>query len=333
MLVLARNAEEAEEAIDAVAGDAALAHFAKYRLAPPWERRLRRSPRLQRELSEYIPAQPRVLTNPGSRKRFAIVHTGADFTILARTNAAYLAAMRDLYALDVEPGVAFPDDAMRAYWNRWNKGRPYLFLNAPFAAWKRGIEAGFLPSWHRRMDEAKKRRKIRRGDANTWYVTGKPRFWKRFQRDRRAKAAKLARMRKLKCRVVEGSDELLPLIMQGVDYGGEAKGYLRDCLLLEPSFVCEVDGEPVCWAGTHLGGSMGMIYTPPEHRRKGYAEALTALQIDHMLARDGIAVANVVLGNRASERLLATFGAKKAPGTVVWRVLRWPRWKYPKLRG
>jgi len=320
-------AENPEEIIGRMAPDPALAHIARGIWKPAWVDRVRENPRLKRKLHEpAVPADRRVFTSEGARKRFVIVQVGADLTVLSHTNAGYLAAMRDLYALDVEPGVAFPDAGMRAYWEKWNKGRPYLSLHAPFAAWKRALEAGFRPWWQRRMDEAKKRRKLRMGEARTWYVTGKPRCVKLLRREKPVLA------RRAKCRVVEGSDELLPLIMRGVDYGEHAKDYLSDCLLLQPSFVCEVGGEPVCWAGTHLSGTMGMIYTPPEHRRKGYGQALAALQIDCMLARDGIAVAHVVIGNRASEGLLKGFGAQHSAGTITWRSLRWPRWKYRKLR-
>lgn len=50
----------------------------------------------------------------------------------------------------------------------------------------------------------------------------------------------------------------------------------------------ERDGEPVCLAGCNppVGGvtRIGPVYTPPEHRRHGYAGALTAALTQHVLA-------------------------------------------------
>jgi predicted GNAT family acetyltransferase len=40
------------------------------------------------------------------------------------------------------------------------------------------------------------------------------------------------------------------------------------------------DGDPVCFAGyggeTPNGARIGPVYTPPEHRRRGYGSVLTA---------------------------------------------------------
>lgn|GEM_PF-1036805 len=315
MLVLA---DKPSELIDAVIDDAGLKQMARSNWKLPWMERYESDRKLRRKIKNYIRADTRVFTNEGKAKRVVAVHTGADFFIYARSDSAYLRTMSDIYTQNVEPGVRFPDRGMRKYWDKWAKGVPYIHVHGPFGAWKRGLEAGFKERWPRRHSAEKRRLKMRRGDARTWYVTGKPRF---------------SRMVKHNCRAVEGSDELLPLIIRGVEYGRPAKDYLRECLLLGPSFVCEVNGEPVCWAGTHMNGTMGMIYTPPEHRRKGYALSLAAFQLDYMLRRDGTALAHVLFGNRASENLLLSFGAQRSPGTMTWRTLVWPRWKRKKMKG
>ena len=314
MLVLA---EKPEKLIDAVIDDAGLRQMARNSWKLPWMERYESDRRLRRKIKNYIKADTRVFTNDGSVKRVVAVQTGADFFIYARSDSAYLRTMSDIYTQNAEPDVKFPDRGMRKYWDKWAKGVPYIFVFAPYGAWKRGLEAGFKARWHRRHSAEKRRLKMRRGDARTWYVTGKPRF---------------GRLVKHKCRAIEGSDELLPLIIRGVEYGRPAKEYLRECLLLGPSFICEVKGEPVCWAGTHMNGTMGMIYTPPRHRRKGYALSLAAFQLDYMLRRDGTAVAHVLFGNKASENLLLAFGAQRSPGTMTWRTLVWPRWKRKKLK-
>ena len=99
---------------------------------------------------------------------------------------------------------------------------------------------------------------------------------------------------------------------------------MRLCLRRGPSFVCEVGGEKVCWAATHAGGTMAMIYTPPEHRRHGYARSLAAFQIDYMLHEYKVACAHVVATNVESQNLMRSFGARRIHDPVVWRVLYWP---------
>jgi RimJ/RimL family protein N-acetyltransferase len=125
------------------------------------------------------------------------------------------------------------------------------------------------------------------------------------------------------CRVVHGM-ELFERMRLGIHYDPTGQ-YIRDCLENGPSFVCEVDGEPVCWSCTHLNGQPGMIYTPPEHRRHGYARSLAAFQIDHMLKEDGIAHCFVLEWNKASQGLLTKLGASRVPEAMVWRHLGWHR--------
>jgi len=84
-------------------------------------------------------------------------------------------------------------------------------------------------------------------------------------------------------------------------------------------------------------GRAGVLGGDAHERHDGndihYALSLAAFQMDYMLCRDGTAVAHVIFGNRASEKLLLAFGAKHSPGSMTWRTLRWPRWKRKKLKG
>lgn len=312
------STESTLELIETVIDDPALRFIAKNIVEPFWRKLVEEDKRLFGKVKKVISSpKPRVFTNAGKRKSVVVIQRGADFNVYAKTRDAYRRAMRDIFERNFEAGIIFPDEEMKRAWEHWSEGKPYIFVHAPFFAWKSGVEAGFEPIWNKDIDEKKKRRKMRMGDARTWYITGKPRFRKFIRHP---------------CRIIERGDELLPLIRKGVEYGEGAKDYLKACLLLGPSFVCEVDGEPVCWAGTHLSGTMGMIYTPPEHRRKGYAQSLAALQIDYMLEHFGIAVAHVVYGNKASENLLKGFGAVHTKGTVTWRSLTWPKRMWKKLK-
>jgi hypothetical protein len=69
---------------------------------------------------------------------------------------------------------------------------------------------------------------------------------------------------------------------------------------------------------------MGMLYTPPEHRRCGYARSLWAFQIDAMLARDGIACCHVIDSNTPSMQLMHGLGGAQLHEPILWRMLYWP---------
>ncbi len=315
------TAEDPLKVIERVIDDPGLSFIARNLVTPPWKDEVNRRPFLRRKLQKVLGAperrvKPKLFINAEKRNLSLAIQRGADFFIFARSKNGYRQILEDLFFCRFEKVNDFLSDDIRDIWQMYNEGKPYIFVHSPYQAWKCGVEVGFKPSFPKDWDEKKIRRKMRMGDARTWYVTGKPRFKKRIKHF---------------CRVIERSDELLPLIIKGVEYGEGAKDYLRACLLLGPSFVCEVDGKPVCWSGTHLSGTMGMIYTPPEHRRKGYAESLSAFQIDYMLEHYRIAVAHVVYGNRASERLLQSFGAVHSPGTITWRTLNWPKRMWKRL--
>ena len=67
-----------------------------------------------------------------------------------------------------------------------------------------------------------------------------------------------------------------------------------------------------------------MIYTPPEHRRKGYARSLAAFQIDHMLREYGVACAHVISTNMESASMMEMLGGRRIQETLVWRTVYWP---------
>ena len=77
-----------------------------------------------------------------------------------------------------------------------------------------------------------------------------------------------------------------------------------------------VDGEPVCLVGS--GGALadtprvGPVYTPPEHRRKGYGTALTAYVSRELLA-DGVRYCLLYtdLANPTSNAIYAKIGYRR----------------------
>lgn len=82
---------------------------------------------------------------------------------------------------------------------------------------------------------------------------------------------------------------------------------IKECLIRHPSTAVYVDDEPVCWCLLHLEKSLGMLYTVPEHRHKGYAlEVMTAL-CNKVIAQGDIPYAYIVQDNIASQNLAAKY--------------------------
>jgi len=202
----------------------------------------------------------------------------------------------DLLNERIEQPPPWPGSELQGAWE--DEGSRILLLHqVRESVWRQFLAGGFELAPHRKNTE----------NAYLFHIEGQPRF---------------AELVKHPCRLGQGL-ELHDLIRQGIDYDQTGERTRRS-LELEPSFVCEVGGAPVCWSATHVGGMMGMIYTPPEHRRRGYARSLAAFQIDYMLRRDGCACALVLEGNTASEELLMSFGAERLNERLGWRTIRWP---------
>ena len=84
-----------------------------------------------------------------------------------------------------------------------------------------------------------------------------------------------------------------------------------DVLARHPSAAVYVDGKPVCWCLLHLEKSLGMLYTEPEHRRKGYAlEVMTAL-CNKVIAKGDIPYAYIVCDNIASLSLAEKYNLQR----------------------
>ncbi|MCD6120150.1 hypothetical protein J7K50_10000 [bacterium] len=182
--------------------------------------------------------------------------------------------------------------------------RPYLFLGQVPSAMTRGaLEAGFIAEEDDIQIEPA---------AEFWYLEGEPRFSEHVKHP---------------CRVCEGLG-LFELIRAGWPYGDAEGTYIKECLLTGPSFVCEVDGEPVCASATHLSRTMGMIYTPEELRGRGYASSLAAFQVDEMLRRDGIASAHIWHSNEPSRALVKKLGFERFAGWFGWYRLFFPETQF-----
>jgi GNAT superfamily N-acetyltransferase len=224
-----------------------------------------------------------------------LVSRPASFLVLGDSRQ-YFKLLGSVFHYLVDPAI-WPDDLTRAHWEEQVGPRSLRISGVGMSAYKAALSAGFEPE----PDEQG------RQGAYYFYIKGRPRFesWVLHP-----------------CRIAHGQ-ELYDLMRQGIEYD-ETGEYTRQCLENGPSFVCEVDGEPVCWSCTHLGGTMGMIYTPPRYRRKGYARSLAAFQTDYMLARDGIACCQVMELNEASREMMESMGARRLPEPSRWRTVYWP---------
>lgn len=258
------------------------------------------------------PADPRVLIahegarfmfhfvgGAGSRARHPAAAEGGVSPDALRT--AFTFAARDLLTGAVDQPGGWPSAATRAAWD--SEGRPYIFIDtSPLESWQGCVDAGLLA--HPESNDHV---------ADLLWWAGPPRLSRHISHS---------------CRLGRGQ-ELWDRLRQGIGYDPEGH-YIRRVLERMPSYVCEVGGAPVCWSTQHLNGSMGMIYTPEEHRRRGYARSLAAFQIDHNLRVGTSAIGparaccHVVRGNTASETMLRELDGSSADQRIVWRSVHWP---------
>ena len=239
----------------------------------------------------------RCLVDDLENPRVSMVYVGNNFMVHGAMHLLN-GAMADLLEGRVEAEDGWPDPYLQKDFDGHMEGRRGIFLNtSPYASWRAAIVAGFDPHPEDKQGQV----------AYQWHWDGGPRF---------------GHLVRHACRVVHGQ-ELFELMKLAVHYDPEGH-YIKLCLDNGPSFVCEVDGEPVCWSCTHLNGTMGMIYTPPELRRHGYARSLAAFQLDHMLGLHGLACCHVIDYNTASMNMVQALGATCTPEPLVWRMIWWP---------
>ena len=102
------------------------------------------------------------------------------------------------------------------------------------------------------------------------------------------------------------SPEYWQLISEGTPYKASKQEIVPN-LLTKPSSAIYVDGKPVCWCMLHTTGSLGMLYTLPEYRRKGMALDVMVDLCRKVLAQGCKPFAYIVKGNVASQQLAALY--------------------------
>lgn len=210
----------------------------------------------------------------------------------------YPGMLADLAAGRIEPAGIWPDEHIRDTWAGNGADHPVLRLESHGQSCHHAALA--LGYQNLREDDGGH-------GAYYYYIEGAPRFAGQVQHP---------------CRIVEGL-ELYELMCTGTDYD-PAGTYTRQCLEQGPSFVCEVGGVPVCWSCTHISQALGMIHTPPEFRRNGYARSLAAFQIDYMLQTVGRAWCAVLGNNIASQAMLNSLGLNRLEERIYKGLYRLP---------
>lgn len=218
--------------------------------------------------------------------------------------AAFRGLMRCLlrHLPDTIPG--WPDRCARLEWQQSEAaGRPFLYLAGSYASYREELaRLGFVPN----AEDM-----VRRRPHFYYWLSGEP---------------QCARFVQHPCRLGVGQ-ELHSLLLTGIGYD-ETGAYTRACLEQGPSVICELRHAgrviPVCWSATHLSGAIGMIHTPPRFRGRGYGSSLTAFHTDVMLARDGIAFAQVRWDNYNSQRMFDKLGYRRTREPITGAAFYWP---------
>lgn len=98
---------------------------------------------------------------------------------------------------------------------------------------------------------------------------------------------------------------------------------VRNMILNFPSCcVLDSDDQPVAWILTYTYGAMGMLYTIPEHRRKGYAKALVTIMSRRLYSQGYPVYCYIEEENQVSYKLFTNLGFTEDPEyKAVWIVL------------
>lgn len=278
------------------------------------------------------------LANDSASAPVLLVMVGAELMVLGEL-AGINAAMTDLLTGRVAGLASWPTAEIEVDWQEY--GKRHLFFNSStLQSWRAARLAGFCRGASGHDDYV----------AYQWHWQGLPRFGELVKHSCRV-ASGLELLELVKRGVWYGNegdyvekcllngpsfvcelqeDELDSLLSADSRLSVEERRVKLDAALdvahgdsaqanqLRPGWVA------VCWACTHLNGTMGMIYTPPQFRRFGFARSLAAFQIDAMLKHEGFAACHIVDNNVPSMQLAASLGGTVLHEPVVWRTLYWP---------
>ncbi|XP_029963081.1 glycine N-acyltransferase-like protein 3 isoform X1 [Salarias fasciatus] len=112
------------------------------------------------------------------------------------------------------------------------------------------------------------------------------------------------------------------LVNQTWKFGGNQQGYnnIRHLISNFPS-CCIMDehGQPVSWILVYHYGALGILYTLPEHRGKGYAKVLISTMAKKLLAESHPVYCFIEEDNSLSYKLFKNLGFIEDPSyRAVW---------------
>lgn len=110
-------------------------------------------------------------------------------------------------------------------------------------------------------------------------------------------------------------------VSDGTFYHADLKE-IRDSIAKRPSSALFVQGKPVCWCLLHLENSLGMLYTLPEHRRKGYALEVMTHLCNQVIAQGNVPFAYIVQDNVASLNLASKYNLQKVCDAYYFEIVR-----------
>lgn len=89
---------------------------------------------------------------------------------------------------------------------------------------------------------------------------------------------------------------------------------IRNMIVNFPSFcVLDEQGQPVSWILTYASCAMGMLYTLPEHRGKGYAKMVSIAMARRLYAQGYPVYCFIEEENSGSYRLFQNLGFSEDP--------------------
>ncbi|XP_043111022.1 glycine N-acyltransferase-like protein 3 [Puntigrus tetrazona] len=105
-------------------------------------------------------------------------------------------------------------------------------------------------------------------------------------------------------------------------FGGDDKSY-RNILNLIRHFpsccITDENNEPVCWVLVYDYCALGMLYTQPEHRGKGYAKALVTIMAKRLHSQGYPVFCFIEESNPLSYKLFKSLGFTEDPSyRAVW---------------
>jgi len=111
----------------------------------------------------------------------------------------------------------------------------------------------------------------------------------------------------------------LDIVNEYYTYKGEGSyDYLRNCIEKNPSSVIRDEkGYPISWAMMREDGSLGVLYTLKEHRKKGYALTITNDLIKKVIDSGFQPYAHIVVENTPSRNMSEKAGFDYW-GDVLW---------------